>query len=174
MKTKKSPVGQFIVEGIGDTEEAYEYVQSLMPLIGEVVIFFNALEADLDHYLCSQISDRSDQKGLLVLGNMMFASKVELFTKFSTEILRAKEIELDWFPKLISDLKECGTLRNKVVHANWMQTNDEGYTHVKIKYGKRGLEHEMCQFDEGALNMVLEKIDEARNWLDYLIIEHIH
>lgn len=174
MKTKRSPVGQFIVEDIGDTEESYEYVQSLMPLIGEVIIYFNALEADIDHYLCSQISDRSDQKGLLVLGNMMFASKVELFTKFTTEILRSKELDLEWFPKFISGLKECGTLRNKVVHANWIQTNEEGYTHVKIKYGKRGLEHEMCQLDGNALNMVLKKIEETRDWLDYLIVEHIH
>ena len=172
MKNKRSPVGQYFVEGIGDTDEAYDYVQSLMPLIGEIVIWFNALESDLDHFLCSYISDRSDQKGLMVLSNMMYSAKVDLFGKFASDSLLSRGLELEWFPKLLSDLKECGALRNKVVHANWMYTNKEGYTHIKIKVGKRGLEHELCQLDERAMEHVLEKIYEARDWLDYYIIEY--
>ena len=101
-------------------------MQDLLPKIGEVVIWFNTLEADIDHILCQYISDRSDQKGLMVVSNMMYATKIDLFEKFTADFLRSINQPLDWFSQLMSDLRECGTLRNKVVHANWMYTNDDG------------------------------------------------
>jgi hypothetical protein len=173
MRTKVTPVGQFIADGLGETDNAYEYVQELMPLIGEVVIWFNALESDLDHILCNFISDRTDQKGLLVVANMMYATKLDLFERFASDFLRANARAPDWFAKLMSDLRECGTLRNKVVHASWMYTNDEGYTQVKIKVGKRGLEHELTQFTTESLALIVGKIDAARNLLDYLNMEFL-
>jgi len=88
LKSKRAPVGQYIMENLGDTDNAYEYVEDLMPLIGEVVLFFNALESDLDDDLCKTISDRSDQKGLLVLHNMMYATKVDLFQRFTSDFQR--------------------------------------------------------------------------------------
>ncbi len=173
MKTKNSLVGQFIIDELGDTDEAYEYVHDLLPLIGEVVIWFNTLESDLDHIICNFISDRTDQKGLLVFANMMYAMKLDLFERFAIDFLRAVGNEPGWFAKLISDLRECGTLRNKVVHANWMYTNSEGYTQVKIKVGKRGLEHELTQFTVESLQLIIQKIQSAREQLDYLHMEFL-
>lgn len=171
MRTQTTPVGQFIFDEIGDTDEAYDYVCDILPLIGEVVIWFNTLESDLDHILCNFISDRSDQKGLLVVANMMYATKLDLFERFATEFLRASANETDSFSKLLSDMRECGTLRNKVVHANWMYTNSEGYTQVKIKVGKRGLEHELTQFTAESLQLIIQKVQSTREQLDYLNIE---
>jgi hypothetical protein len=79
MRSKRTPVGQFFIEGLGDTDDAYDYVQDLLPKIGEIVIWFNTLESDIDHILCQYISDRSDQKGLMVVSNMMYATKIDLF-----------------------------------------------------------------------------------------------
>lgn len=174
MKSKKALVGQYIIEGIGDTDAAYEYVQDLMPSIGEVVFWFNALESDLDHLLCFYISDRSDQKGLLVVSNMMYATKIDLFERFTADFLRyTLDKPPDWFPTMVASLKECGTLRNKVVHANWNYTNEDGYTQVKIKVGKQGLEHEMIQFTKESLEEIVAKIMSARDWIDYLVVEHV-
>lgn len=173
MRSKRTPVGQFFIEGLGDTDDAYDYVQDLLPKIGEVVIWFNTLEADIDHILCQYISDRSDQKGLMVVSNMMYATKIDLFEKFTTEFLRSIDRPLDWFPQLMSDLRECGTLRNKVVHANWMYTNDDGYTQVKIKVGKQGLEHELTQFTKESMDQIVAKIDATRTQLDYLSVEFL-
>lgn len=106
MRSKKAPVGQFFVEGLGDTDDAYEYVHDLMPRIGKIVIWFNALELDIDHILCRYISDRSDQMGLMVLSNMMYATKIDLFEKFSGDFLRSGNQTLDWFPQLMSDLRD--------------------------------------------------------------------
>ena len=171
MKTKTTPVGQFIIDKLGDTDEAFDDVYDLMPLIGEVVIWFNTLESDFDHILCNFISDRTDQKGLLIVANMMYAMKLDLFERFATDFLTAAANEPEWFPKLVSDLRECGTLRNKVVHANWMYTNSEGYTQVKIKVGKRGLEHELTQFTAESLQLIIQKIQAVREQLDYLSME---
>jgi hypothetical protein len=162
LKNRKSPIGQYILEGVGDTDDAYEYVEELLPLIGEVVLFFNALESDIDDLICSDISDRSDHKGLLVLHNMMYATKVDLYERFKSEELRICGWDLPVFKELISKLRECGTLRNRVVHANWEYTNKEGYTHVRFKMGRDGLEHEFLQFSVESLKGVIEKIIEAR------------
>ncbi|MNH22880.1 hypothetical protein D3C79_827540 [compost metagenome] len=78
-----------------------------------------------------------------------------------------------WLSSLISDLWECGSLRNKVVHANWMHTNEEGYTQVKIKFSKRGLEHELVQFSIDSLELIIDKIEVTRGQLDYLTTEFL-
>jgi hypothetical protein len=166
LKNRKSPVGQYIRDGLGDTEEAYEYVQDLLPLIGEVILFFNCLESDLDDLICENISDRTDYKGLLVLHNMMYATKIDLYERFRSEELRQFGWEIAGFAGLISNLKECGTFRNKVVHANWQHTDDEGYTHVRFKMGKQGLEHELVQFSVESLEQIIEKIIGTRNALE--------
>nr|WP_180205519.1 hypothetical protein [Pseudomonas sp. SbOxS1]NYU05632.1 hypothetical protein [Pseudomonas sp. SbOxS1] len=173
MRTKTAPVGQFIIDSLGETENAYDYVQQLLPLIGEVVLWFNTLEADIDDILCRFISDRTDQKGLLVVASMMYATKLDLFERFTTEFLRTGDEQPIWFPKLLSDLRECSTLRNKVVHANWMYTNEDGYTQVKIKVTKRGLEHELVQFTPESLELIVAKIEATRDQLDYLNMEFL-
>ncbi len=96
MRSKKIRVGQFIIEGLGDTDDAYEYVCDLMPKIGEIVIWFNTLESDIDHILCHYISDRSDQMGLMVVSNMMYTTKIDLFEKFTTDFFRATDRFVDW------------------------------------------------------------------------------
>ena len=109
----------------------------------------------------------------MVVSNMMYATKIDLFEKFTTDFLRSTDQTLNWFPQLTSDLRECGTLRNKVVHANWMYTNDDGYTQVKIRVGKQGLEHELTQFTKDSMDKIVAKIDATRTQLDYFSVEYL-
>lgn len=162
MKVKKSPVGQNILDGLGDTENGYDHIEVFIPLIGEIVVAFNGLEASLDSVLCETFSDKSDQKGLLVLHSMMYSTKVDLYKKFNDDFIRAFDWDIPSYKDLISSLKECGVLRNKVVHANWEYTDDEGYTQIKYKVGNEGLEHELCQFSEESLQNISKKIYETR------------
>lgn len=166
MKNRKSPVGQSILEGLGETEDAYDHVEDLLPLIGKVVLFSNSLEADINSLICEDISDRTDQKGLLVLHNMMFSTKVDLYERFKSEELRICDFSIPSFKELISALRECGTLRNRVTHANWQYTNDEGYTHVRFKMGKDGLEHEFVQFSVESLEKIVAKIISTRQAIE--------
>lgn len=165
MKNKKSPVGQYILEGLGDTDDAYEYVEDLLPLIGEVVLFFNGLESDIDSILCAHISDRTDRQGLLVLHSMMYATKIDLFQRFSEDFMRGFNFDIFEYKDLVSSLRECGTLRNRIIHANWEYTDDTGYTHVRFKMSKDGLEHELTQFSIESMKQVINKIVETREAL---------
>lgn len=175
MKTKKSPVGQHILDGLGDTENGYDHIEDFIPWIGEVVVAFNGLESSLDDALCEMISDRSDQKGLLVLHSMMYSTKVDLYRKFNDDFIRVFDWNIPSYKELISALKECGVLRNKVVHANWEYTDDQGYTQVKYKVGSEGLEHELCKFSEDSLKKIyqtrqaLGEFDEERSY--YLVLK---
>ena len=101
-----------------------------------------------------------------MLHTMMYATKVELYERFRSEELRLCGLDIPSLKKLISCLKECGTLRNRVVHANWQYTDNEGYTHVRFKMGKQGLEHELIQFSVESLEQIIEKIIEARSLIE--------
>jgi hypothetical protein len=151
---------------MGDTDNALEYLEDIVPLIGDVVFMFNYLESDIDHVVCGEISDRSDLKGLLVFHKMMYAAKVEVYERIKTESMLMLNLEFPDFKDLVSQLKECGTLRNRVVHARWHYTDDEGYTHVRFEMGKKGLEHELVQFSRDSLEKILEKIIDTKSWLD--------
>ncbi len=165
MKIKKSPVGQYILDGLGDTENSYEVIEDLIPWIGQIVVAFNSLEASLDSILCETFSDRSDQKGLLVLHSMMYSTKVDLFKKFSDDFIRTFQWHIPEYKELISSLKECGVNRNKVIHANWGYTDKDGFTPVKYKVGNDGLEHELCQFSEESLIKIINKIYQTEESL---------
>ncbi|WP_199483670.1 hypothetical protein [Vibrio owensii] len=173
MKVKKKLVGQYILDELGDTENSDETIQDFLPIIGEIVVAFNGLEATLDSAVCEMFSDRSDQKGLYVLHSMMYSTKVDLFKKFSDDLMRNFELEIEYYKSLLSELKECGVLRNKVVHANWEYTDDDGYTQVKYKVGNDGLEHELCQFSVDSLSKIVEKIYDTRNKLSDFEVECI-
>lgn len=162
MKNRKRPIGQYKLEGMGEIDENEDYVQEIIPLIGEVVLLFNGLESDLDSYLCEIISDRSDSNGLIVLNHMMYSTKVSLYERFVNE--RNNNIP-DVFPdhkSVITSLKECGTLRNRIVHANWEHTDVDGYTHVRFTMGKEGMQHELVQFSVESMYKTLSKILDTR------------
>lgn len=165
MKTKKSFVGQYKYEGLGEIDESEQYVQDILPLIGEIILNFNGLESDLESCLCEIISDRSDTKGLIVLNKMMFATKIDLYDRFVTD---RNFLYPELFPdhrQVISDMRECSTLRNRIVHANWEYTNLDGYTHVRFKMGKEGMEHELVQFSVESMKKAIKKILETRTLL---------
>lgn len=165
MKIKKTPIGQYLFDGLGDTENSHKKIEDLIPWIGEIVVAFNGLEAALDSVLCETFSDRSDQKGLLVLYSMMYSTKVDLYKKFNDDFIRAYDWDIPNYKGLISSLKECGVLRNKVVHANWECTDEEGYTQIRYRVGSEGLEHELCQFTENSLEIIFKKMYETRHAL---------
>ncbi len=166
MKNLRKPVGQYILDEIGDVEDSDTYIEELLPLIGEVVLFFNGLESSLDHYLCESISDRSDRLGLMMLHNLMYATKVDLFQRVSDDMLRTMSFSIPSYELLLPMLRECGVLRNRVVHANWEYTNEEGYTHVRFKISKNGTEHDMWQFSVESMREVIDKIIATREIFD--------
>ncbi len=165
MKKKLKEFIQHLYHEIEDEEKAEEYLDNALPFIGVIVMYFNSLESSLDAILCENFTDRSDRTGLIVLSNMNYSSKVELFKRFCDNFQVGLNKQLDGYESLINNLKESGRLRNLVVHANWDTTDEEGYTYVKLKMSKHGMKQEYVQFTEESLQKILELILKTRSTL---------
>jgi hypothetical protein len=168
MKSKKIPVNQYITDELDLTEDFYEYSQEYLSLIGTVIVYFNSLESKLDQLICNIICDRTDTTGLLVLHNMSFIAKVNLYDR-----LRREEMQFfNWnngalaFNNVISKLKCCGTKRNRIVHTNWQYLDNDGYQLVRFCIGKKGLEQEFMQLDTASLKRIIEEIEKVSLEID--------
>lgn len=154
MKTKYKPLGQYIYENHDLEISVDEFLEETAPYIGFIVHSFNSLEEELNSRICFQISDRTDAMGVIVIHKMSYSQKVELFKR----MIRSNEIGLNIkyksFKSVISDLLECGKLRNAVVHAEWENMDTDGYTYVKMIFNKNGWEQEYRQFTIDSLQSI--------------------
>lgn len=157
MKSKTKQFIQHLSHDIEDEERAEQYLDESLPLIGLVVMYFNSLEKSLDSFLCEIISDRSDAPGLIVIQKLMYAAKVDLFKRFSDDFHSCISAPVD-FNNLVGDLTEVGGLRNKVVHADWINTDEEGYTFVRLKTSSNGMLQEYVQFSAESLEKLIERL----------------
>jgi hypothetical protein len=162
MKQKKKIFEQHLYHEIEDEEKAEEYLENSLPLIGDIVMYFNGLEKSLDRIICEIFTDRSDTTGLIVLHKMNYSTKVDLFKRFSDDFHYSCDIEIEGYENLITNLKETGRLRNLVVHADWENTDDDGYTYVNLRISKNGMEQEYLQFSENSLKEIIKLILKAR------------
>ena len=166
MKTKLKDFIQHLYHEIEDEKKAEEYLDNALPSIGLIVMYFNSLESSLDSVLCENFTDRTDSTGLIVLNKMNFSSKVDLFKRFCDDFQVSVNIQLEGYEALINDLKESGRLRNLVVHANWESTDEEGYTYVRLKMSKRGMQQEYVQFTEESLQKIIELVEKTQTTLE--------
>ncbi|MEJ2046198.1 MAG: hypothetical protein P8X74_20300 [Reinekea sp.] len=171
MKSKLVEFSQYLAHEIEDDEKGFEYVSNILPNIGLIVMFFNTLESDLDSILCENFTDRTDSPGLIVLNKLNYSSKVDLLKRFCDDLQISIGKSLNGYDQIITNLNECGRLRNLVVHANWDSTDEKGYTFTKIKLSKQGMKQEYIQFTEDSMNKIIDLIIETRTAL-YEFWEH--
>ncbi|WP_299137113.1 hypothetical protein [uncultured Tenacibaculum sp.] len=162
MKTKKEQFVQHLSHDIYDEEEADLYLDKCLPLIGYITMWFNGLEQSLDSVICQIFTDRTDSTGLIVLHKMTYSAKVDLFKRFSDDFHSCFEESIVGYDELMKNLKESGRLRNMVVHADWENTNEDGYTYVNLRISKGGMEQEYAQFSEGSLEKIIDLIIKTR------------
>lgn len=162
MKIKRKPFIQHLAHEVEDEDKAWEYIDQSLPMIGKIVMYFNGLEKFLDHMLCDIFSDRSDAPGLIVLQNMQYSAKVNLFARFSDEFHRAVGTIPKEYDGLTDKLRNAAKQRNIVVHADWENTDDEGFTYSTIRFADGGMEQEYVQLSLSALEAILGAILAAR------------
>lgn len=168
MKSRTKQFIQHLSHDIEDEDRAEEYLDESMPLIGLVVMYFNSLEKSLDSVICESISDRTDASGLIVIQKLMYAAKVDLFKRFSDDFHGCFESSPADFTELIGELVEVGKLRNLVVHADWSNTDEDGYTFVRLKTSSNGMSQEYVQFSVDSLVKLIERLIKANHRLsDY-------
>lgn len=161
---KYKPLGQYIYENHDLEYSTDEFLEKTAPLIGYIVHSFNSLEEELNSKICFEISDSTDYMGVIVIHNMSYSQKVDLFKRMIKSKELALEIEYPSFHSIIQDLLECGKLRNAVVHAEWENMDSEGYTYVNMKFNKNGWEQEYQQF-------TLESLKEIENFIRKTYLE---
>jgi len=165
MKQKKKVFIQHLYHEIEDEEKAEEYLDNSLPLVGQIVMYFNGLEKSLDRIICEIFTDRTDSTGLIVLHKMNYSTKVDLFKRFSDDFHWGCDIKIDCYENLITNLKETGRLRNLVVHADWENTDDDGYTYINLRISTNGMEQEYLQFSELSLKEIIKLIFKTRQQL---------
>lgn len=67
MKTRTRQFVQHLSHEIEDEDRAEAHRDDSLPLIGLIVMYFNAVEKSLDSLICEIISDRTDAPGLIVI-----------------------------------------------------------------------------------------------------------
>jgi hypothetical protein len=172
MKLKRTDFIQNLMHDIYDLDEAESYIEIALPLIGRIVMEFNALEQSFDQFICHIFSDRSEDLGLTVINKMTYSNKVDLFKRLSDDLhyesnlMNEKSNQL--YDDLIKNLKESGRLRNLVVHADWESTNKDKYTYVNLRITKEGKKQEYVQFSEKSLEEIIDLIWKTRKQIsDY-------
>ena len=165
MDRKTRQFNQFLGHEVGDEEKVNEYLKESLPLVGEVVMYFNSLERTLSQFVCEILSDRTDSVGLTVLKGMQYRAKLDLFLRFEGDLHRDFGRAPESYNGLKSELEELGSLRNTVVHADFENTDEMGYTFVHVKHSKSGMSQEYVQFSVSSLIKVVNRIIEARNRL---------
>ena len=154
MNTKLQEFIQHLSHEIEDETKAEEYIEEALPLIGLIVLYFNSLESSLDSILCQNFTDRTDSTGLIVLSNLNFSSKVNLFKRFCDDFQNSLCIQIEEYKELILNLSESARLRNLVVHANWESMNEDGYAYTKLKTENKKMYQEYIQFDTVSLEKI--------------------
>lgn len=162
MKTKLKQFIQHLSHEIEDEDKAEEYLDNALSYIGMIVMYFNSLESTLDSVLCENFTDRTDATGLIVLNKMNYSSKVDLLQRFCDDFQINMSSCLSGYDKLLTDLRECARLRNLVVHANWESTDEDGFTYVRLRMSKKGMQQEYVQFTEESLQKIFELIIRTR------------
>jgi len=158
MKKSIKQFDQYLYHDIEDEDAARKYLDDSLPLVGEVVMYFNGLEKQLDSLLCEAFSDRTDAIGLIVLHGMTYAAKIDLFKRLTDHFHTAACMVVAGYDSLIAELKQVGILRNQVIHADWNNTDEQGYTYVKLKISQGEMEQEYVQFSAVSLEELIRRI----------------
>lgn len=166
MKSKLIEFQQHLYHDVEDDAQAEEHLDNVLPYIGLIIMHFNSLESDIDSVLCENFTDRTDSPGLIVLNKLSYSAKVDLLKRFCDDFQLCSSQVLNGYEQIITNLNECGRLRNMVVHANWEATDAEGYTYIKLKMSKKGMNQEYVQFTEDSMEKITSLIIKTRHELE--------
>ena len=172
MKKRLEPFQQYLEHDL-ETEDAHSgsnLLETLMQ-IGLVVWRFNALERSLNHAICTGISDRSDALGLIVIHGMQYAQKVELYRRMCEDLHGAVPGQVPSFIGLFDALKAAATHRNLVVHADWTNSDIEGYTFTKVQIKDGGMKQEYAQLTVESMEKVVAEMTATLEQLDAYLTE---
>ena len=175
MKKSDKQFGQYIFDNHDFDGTANDFIEETAPLIGFIVHSFNSLDGQLNSTICELINERTDEPGAIVIYKLPFSAKVDLFHRLIRSMEIGCEGEIACFKTLTENLKKCATLRNAVIHAEWDNMDENGFTYVKMHFDKNGLRQHYWQFTPDSLEeidhfihdtyMLFDKFEEEKQKL---------
>ena len=165
MKRKEKYIGQYSIETKNLEGDIDQFLDSVAPEIGYLIFDFNSLEESITSLLCMIINDRTDSPGLIVTHGMSYSAKVDLLKRYVEHAQSIAESEIKSHKDVMAELRECGTLRNMVVHAEWDTADLDGYTLIKVKVKQGELIQEYVQFDLESLKNIRTRINSLTDQL---------
>lgn len=76
------------------------------------------------------------------------------------------------FKPLLKNLTKSSELRNAVVHADWENMNEKGYTFVKMYCNHNGMHQQYWQFTPESLEKAIDFIDDTYLQFDGFLEEY--
>lgn len=155
----------------GDSEATEVKLNSVMPLIGEIALHFNALEATLDGIIATIITERSNDIGYTLLSKMTFSQKVEVFKDLIIPMCSYTDKTSEMTSSLESivvKLREAAEMRNRALHAHWFEANRELFVRTKVKVDKKGVYGTFVKLNRTTLNQYITKINRTDVKLEIL------
>jgi hypothetical protein len=165
MKIKKVEVQQYSFETKYLDGDNKKFLKTSAPLIGNIVFVFNTLGNDLTSFICHMMNDRADDEGLIFTYKMNYYDKIDFIDRYSSWLQKIYGKEMRLHSSLIKQLKECGRLRNMVIHAEWETSDLDGYTFTKLRIGAKGIQQEYAQFSIESLKKIKKLIIDTDNLL---------
>lgn len=165
MKRKEKYVEQYLFETKNLEDDIEVFLDAIAPEIGYLIFDFNSLEESLTSTLCMIINSRTDSTGLIVTHGMNYSAKVDLLKRYAEHAQSITEKEIIGHTQTMAELRECGTLRNMIVHAEWETADIDGYTLIKVKVKKGKLIQEYVQFDLESIKNIRSRIISLTNEL---------
>jgi hypothetical protein len=166
MKKRYKQFQQHLAHDIEDLDTSWDHIEDSLSHVGYIIMGFNGLEKDLDGMLCETLSDRTDTIGLIVIQNMQFMAKVNLFIRFCDDLHFTVGSTPMQYKTLLAKLKAAATYRNTVVHADWENTDEHGFTYSKIEIANGEMRQEYVELTPSVLTAMIRGFEETRNQLD--------
>jgi len=150
------------------------HLRAAMPRIGLIVLSFNTLEKHVESFICEMISDRADTFGLLVMQGMHYAQKVELLKRLAEHRHAVIGSAPAKYHGLIEGLHGAAALRNRVVHADWNNTDAEGFTYLRLRVSGQRMQQEYAQLTTDSLDGVIKSLSATTQQLGEYIAELLY
>ncbi len=97
---------------------------------------------------------------------MQYVQKVELYRRLCEELHANVDGPVPSFVGLVDRLKAVAKLRNLVVHADWSNSDAEGYTYTRLHIKSGGMMQEYVQLTPESMERVADEIQAASDQLE--------
>lgn len=158
------------LEYIESDQELEVYLETIVPYIGWVIVYFNSLEDHISDFIREAIlrDPFHDERLDVFLSEMMFSGKCRALLHLYGQLIESGSVKNTHndLNKLEVMLLECARRRNEYAHADWIGVRKENYVRVNSQSKKNGILHRYRKFELSKLEEDVAFINNARFVLD--------